>query len=189
MLGAGTSGSPIIGSAEDEEAHFTRAGRMVLRCAAAIAMSEALPTSARWRRSSTKRTSYRTRRTSIRERRRRGRRAKGCVAHDIRATAREAASSTTAQAIARKDRSSGANSTSRHNSIERPSSVSTTPVTAKPGSPSMTSSKSVPSPIGRGLRFSLSRQPREWRGPLPRRWIPIGARSDVHALQFIGRAT
>jgi len=25
----------------------------------------------------------------------------------------------------------------------------------------------------------------EWRGPLPRRWIAMGARSAVHALQFI----
>jgi len=28
-------------------------------------------------------------------------------------------------------------------------------------------------------------QPREWRGPLPRGWIPIGARSVVHAPQFV----
>jgi hypothetical protein len=35
---------------------------------------------------------------------------------------------------------------------------------------------------------SLSRsfgQPREWRGPFPRRWIPIRTRSSVHAPQFI----
>ena len=31
-------------------------------------------------------------------------------------------------------------------------------------------------------------QPREWRGPLPRRWIPIGARSDVHAPSSLRRA-
>jgi hypothetical protein len=36
------------------------------------------------------------------------------------------------------------------------------------------------------MAFSRSfGQPREWRGPLPRRWIPIWARSVVHAPQFV----
>ncbi|MGO9288235.1 MAG: hypothetical protein ACLQIJ_05720, partial [Polyangia bacterium] len=36
--------------------------------------------------------------------------------------------------------------------------------------------------------LSVVEQPREWRGPWPRRWIPIGARSVVHAPQFIEKS-
>ena len=40
-----------------------------------------------------------------------------------------------------------------------------------------------------GVSLSRSfRQPREWRGPLPRRWIPIRARSVVHAPQFVEKS-
>jgi hypothetical protein len=61
--------------------------------------------------------------------------------------------------------------------------------TRKPGNPNNTSSNSLPSPTVRGPPVLLVvEQPREWRGPWPRRWIPIGARSVLHAPQFIEKS-
>src|ERR1039458_663578 len=72
-------------------------------------------------------------------------------------------------------------------SSSSPSSV--TASTRNPRSPNKASSNSVPSPIVRGPPvLSVVEQPREWRGPWPRRWIPIGARLVVHAPQFIEKS-
>src|ERR1019366_7616894 len=72
-------------------------------------------------------------------------------------------------------------------SSSSPSSV--TASTRNPRSPNKASSNSVPSPIVRGPPvLSVVEQPREWRRPWPRRWIPIGARLVVHAPQFIEKS-